>query len=326
MVRKFDADGRLLQPAGKSGEGPFEFRVISGLIEGPEGQVLLTDGRLGCITLLGPNLEPDRVFQPRPAPRGKIMRMGRTLAIVTSSALRSLAVSQVTEEGDGIWSVTPPPLDRVMQVPYWGSAFQLSVAASPELLAVAVSLLYPVYFYDTRGRLVDSIARPPRSFRRTPSISSMHPLDDSSVVVGLERIGPSEWKTVLVGILDLRSGSILGFPVSDVPRAASGFPNRIRRKPVCVNRGGPVPLLLVMNDWAFEGLALEVPTREVIFHFLTLAPIRLHNTGRGEPVPFLLAGVACGSSAVLRCAQSGTRRPVGRVAVCVSPDSARVRG
>jgi len=131
------------------------------------------------------------------------------------------------------------------------------------------------------------------------SIGAMHPLDDSTVMVGLERIGPSEGKMVLAGILDLRSGSIREFPVSDVPRAVSGSPNRIRRKPVCVYRRGDVPLLLMMNDWAFEGLAVEVPTEEMIFHFLTLAPIRLHTTRRGEPVPFLLAGVACGASGAL---------------------------
>ncbi len=135
---------------------------------------------------------------------------------------------------------------------------------------------------------------PPGAF-----IGAMHSLDDSTMMVGLERIGPREGRMALVGILDLRSGSILEFPVSDVPRAVSGSPNRIRRKPVCVYRGGDVPLLLVMNDWAFEGLALEVPTEEIVFHFLTLAPIRLHTTGRGEPVPFLLAGVGCGASGAL---------------------------
>ena len=60
-VRSYAEDGRLEAAFGRFGEGPFEFRRIDGVAEGPSGSVVVVDRRLQGLTYLTQDLQPDRL-------------------------------------------------------------------------------------------------------------------------------------------------------------------------------------------------------------------------------------------------------------------------
>lgn len=62
-IRVFSADGEFLARMGREGEGPGEFRDLSGLGSAPGGGVAALDGSLGRVTLFAPDGTVQRSFR-----------------------------------------------------------------------------------------------------------------------------------------------------------------------------------------------------------------------------------------------------------------------
>jgi len=170
-VRRYGSDGRLLAAFGQHGAGPFEFRTIAGVAEDSEGRLLLVDPRLGRVTRLAGALEPDTLFTPWPLPRGRVLPMGGRFLAITASGERSATITLFTDEWQAVWSIPSPAPAEWWRYPYWHSVGTVRIAATPDVAAVAFSLLYPIYLYDAEGTLVDSLPAPP-TFRTAPVVEA----------------------------------------------------------------------------------------------------------------------------------------------------------
>jgi hypothetical protein len=215
-IRLYRPDGILLAAIGAEGEGPFEFRDVSGVAQNVAGEVLVTDVPLGRVTVFSSDLTPDTTFLPNPRPRGPILRMGEFMVMENAPGSRRSAISRVDPVGTAIWTVTPPTLELVAETPYWGSAFEMPLAASSTLLATAISLAYPVFLYDGDGRLVDSLTTPPPSYRPTPTL-------DPGELLGAE--SRTEWleSFEIIGDLSVVADSLLVVTHGRLEPASAGL-------------------------------------------------------------------------------------------------------
>lgn len=164
-LMRFDSQGNLVARFGTYGDGPFEFRSIQGVLEDPDGNVVVVDPQRSRITILDAALRPDTAFLLFPRPRGPIFRMGDGYLLSTVSAPRVATYTRMTRRWSAVWTVpSPMPADAGLN-PFWGSYSLSHVAASDELAVTAYSFLYPVHVYDRRGVLIDSIGSPSPAFR-----------------------------------------------------------------------------------------------------------------------------------------------------------------
>lgn len=186
QVRRYSPQGRLLAEFGAYGGGPFEFRRIGGMLEDMAGRVVLTDPRLGRVTILTQELRPDTAFMLSPRPRGLVLSMGNTVLYASAWGPRATAITLLDERWQGVWSISAPTPGSVQQYPYWDSYASTLVAATAETFVAAYSLRYPIYVYDRDGRRLDSLTFAPRSFRTVPVLprgafagaDALHRIDD----------------------------------------------------------------------------------------------------------------------------------------------------
>lgn len=171
QIRRYAPDGRLLAIAGRYGAGPLEFRHVGGLVEIPSGRILVTDPRLGRATILTPDLRADTVLRLRPAPRGSALAMGEALLLTTVAGPRATALTLFTPSWEPAWSIPAPSPGTMREFPYWDSYASVLADATPDVALTAYSLRYPIYVHGRSGRLVDSIASAPASFRPAPVVS-----------------------------------------------------------------------------------------------------------------------------------------------------------
>lgn len=168
-IRRFDASGRLLETFGRHGDAPGEFRSVGGLTEDRAGRLVAIDPRLGRATIFVDGLTFDTTVSVTPSPRGPALAWGDSILLITSARARSAAITLMIG-WQPQWSVPSPAPASMMEYPYWNSFGRTLTAASPTLLFTAFSLRYPIYLYDRRGGLVDSLGSAPDSFRRAPMV------------------------------------------------------------------------------------------------------------------------------------------------------------
>lgn len=172
-LRLYTPDGLLAADFGAFGAGPFEFRGIGGLAQDGEGRLIVTDPRLGRITILGEDLSPDTAVILRPAPRGPVVGMGSGLLFLTSDGSRASTLSFFPfGTWSRQWQVPAPSPGSMMEYPYWGSISRVPFTAFQGGFVVAYSLTYPIYVYDAAGTLVDSLSQGPPSFRRAEVVEA----------------------------------------------------------------------------------------------------------------------------------------------------------
>ena len=165
-LRLYDQEGRLRAETGRYGAGPFEFRSIGGLAETGVGGIVVTDTRLGRVTLFGPDLAPDTIFAFRRGLRGYVSRIGDDFVFATAVRSRESGLTYYSgADWTAGWTVAMPSPGSMAEYPYWGSVATTPVAVVGDELAVAYSLRYPILIRDRRGQLVDSLETPPPSFR-----------------------------------------------------------------------------------------------------------------------------------------------------------------
>lgn len=171
-ILRFDRFGRRKARFGHYGEGPFEFGTLGEIVEDGEGRVVVPDSKRSRVTILTRDLVPDTTFSLAPRPLGQVIVMGTRIILTTAAptsaipAGRAAQFSLMDDAWQPVWNVTPPSPGTVHSHPYWDSYATTPAAASSKSLFVAYSLRYPIYRYNTVGRLVDSLVEPPRSFRQ----------------------------------------------------------------------------------------------------------------------------------------------------------------
>jgi hypothetical protein len=155
----------------------------------------------------------------------------------------------------------------------------------------------------------------------TSGINKIAALDDTTIVAALERARTpdmaGESTLDLVGLISLRSGRLRDSFAAEVPKAFEGSQNVIRRADACLHRGSRQPLVVVLNNWSFEGVGFELPRKREAFHFLTNVPIEpgLARAGYWTPGAHL-PGVECGASgALFKMSRRGPPEPGRRPAV-----------
>lgn len=162
-----------------------------------------------------------------------------------------------------------------------------------------------VAILDTAGR---ELARHRVPLRPPSAIMSMAVVDDSTLLVSAERspydTGPAEAADSLiglVGLLDLRTGAVREWLGADAPLSTIGSPNAIRRMSACLRPDRAAPVVVMLNTWLLEGVALELPQKRELFHFITdtpLQPTQLED-GSWSPGSMITRAVWCGESGAL---------------------------
>lgn len=70
-IRRYAADGSLIDAFGDSGAGPFEFERIGGVAELDSSSIIVVDPTLARVTVLTSDLNPDTLFEVSPRQIGR---------------------------------------------------------------------------------------------------------------------------------------------------------------------------------------------------------------------------------------------------------------
>jgi hypothetical protein len=160
-LRRYDPDGRLLAELVSADEGTFEIAFIGGLLEDRERRVIVVDPRLGRIVILDDGFEADTAFTLAPWPTGAIFGLRGGYLVAT----RPSEFHWMTDRWRAAWALASPIPRSVDENPYWSGYAAPRAAVSASFIVTGYSYGYPLRLYDVRGALIDSIGRPPPSFR-----------------------------------------------------------------------------------------------------------------------------------------------------------------
>ncbi len=175
-VRSYAENGELEAAFGRFGDGPWEFRRISGLAETAAGGIVVSaaDSRL---TYLHADLTRDslftldgHVFAQLIALEDDILFIGYTpenTAEPRWGPAKQVGIFHRLAGGQVVWSSWTTP---VRDKPYWGSLGGLATAVAGDSLFVMASLLYPATILNGAGDSIGTIGQPSPSFRRIPEI------------------------------------------------------------------------------------------------------------------------------------------------------------
>lgn len=138
----------------------------------------------------------------------------------------------------------------------------------------------------------------------TSAIAAMDLLDDSTMLVSLERLNGEQSAASdvleLVGLLDIPTGEIREWVAADAPLSTVGPQRTIRRMTACLHRDRSTPLVALANSWSFEGIGIALPGRTEVFHFLSEVGMVPQQRDDGSWAPGnWWTGVWCGESGAL---------------------------
>lgn len=173
-IRSYGEDGSLEAAFGRLGDGPFEFRQVSGLAETPSGRLVVVDSRKAALVYLTPTLRPDTIVNVPGTPR-RIVSFGRDLVVrmdpfAASGPGRLVAKPPLFHRLTGgrvAWSAYPARFS-VTERPYWGSLATNLVAVAGDSIFVTNSLTYPITVINGAGDSVGTMGTPSESFRPIP--------------------------------------------------------------------------------------------------------------------------------------------------------------
>ena len=177
-LRAYSANGALDGAFGRFGDGPWEFREISGFAEVASGSIVATSWRNPWLSYLTPTLAPDTIV---PVPD---MAVSGLLAFGDGLILRGvgsdvLATMGGREERGLLHRLVDDSIEwrawtsRIDDKPYWGGlgAGKPATVAGDSIF-IMESLLYPATVLNGAGDSVGTIGYPSPSFRRIPEIPS----------------------------------------------------------------------------------------------------------------------------------------------------------
>ena len=174
-IRSYHDDGRPDAAFGRFGDGPFEFRQVSGVAETPSGQLVVSDSRRTALVYLTSGLKPDTIVSVPGTPR-RIVSFGRDLVVRMDQLAAARGPSRLMAKpplihrltgGQVTWSAYRARFS-VVERPYWGSLWTELVAAAGDSVFVMTSVTYPITILDESGDSVGTIGNPSESFRPVP--------------------------------------------------------------------------------------------------------------------------------------------------------------
>lgn len=146
-------------------------------------------------------------------------------------------------------------------------------------------------------------------------LEEMDAADESTLVV----TWPGVWTSVdasrrqlgMVGLLDSRTGAIRDTLIYEVPRGVLDGGRYIRHKAACAADIQGRSHVLAMNDWSFEGVAIDLDSRTERFHFVTDAELEPRAIESGMWIPGgIVADVTCaGSGALFKLSRTPNATP-----------------
>ena len=175
-VRTYSENGDLEAAFGRFGDGPWEFRQISGLAETSSGGVVVASATNSWLTYLHDDLTQDSLMtlegywvSDMIPVQDDIVFMG-----ITPESLETLEPQEGylhrLVNGAVVWSSWTSPIFDSFDKPYWGSLGGLTSTVAGDSIFVMASLLYPATILNGVGDSVGSIGQPAPSFRRIPEI------------------------------------------------------------------------------------------------------------------------------------------------------------
>jgi hypothetical protein len=138
--------------------------------------VSLSDTTVSALTTWSPDEENSRGPSGIARVSVSALRSGRP-GSMTATRGGSSGFAVLTASAGALGrSVAPPPL-HVLDTPYWPSVFHRIGATNGDRIFVATNLVYPILVYDNAGELIDSVGRPPPSWRqaRRPALGEFPP-------------------------------------------------------------------------------------------------------------------------------------------------------
>lgn len=161
-------DGSLERVVGRFGDGPGEFRSVTGAVEVPEG-IYVADSKLGRVTRLRPDWAFDTMFVFPGYPHE--MHPGGGYVVMELAGLPSGLGIHVLSEDLRILSSFRPVDSLVVDTPYWRSFSLLRSAVLGSEILTVDNFLYPVQVFDLEGRKVRTFGAEPPSWSRAPLLA-----------------------------------------------------------------------------------------------------------------------------------------------------------
>lgn len=161
-------DGSLVRVIGRFGDGPGEFRSVTGAVEVPAG-VYVADSRLGRITRFASDWSFDTIFTFPGYPH-EMHRWGEMMVMELAGLASGLGI-HVLSEDLRILSSFRPIDSLVVNTPYWRSFSLLRSAVLGGDILTVDNFLYPVQVFDSGGRLVRTFGTEPPSWTRAPLLA-----------------------------------------------------------------------------------------------------------------------------------------------------------
>lgn len=172
-VRTYSENGDLEAAFGRFGDGPWEFRQISGLAETSSGGVVVASASNSWLTYLHGDLTQDSlltleghwIIDVIPV-EDDIVFMGVSIQDYRPTEAQEGYFHRLVD-GAVVWSSWSSP---VYEKPYWSGMGGLASTTAGDSIFIMASLLYPATILNGAGDSVGTIGRPSPSFRRIPEI------------------------------------------------------------------------------------------------------------------------------------------------------------
>ena len=174
-VRTYSEDGDLEAAFGRFGDGPWEFRRISGLAETPSGGVVVASATNSWLTYLHGDLTQDTLSTLEGYAISDMIPVEDDIVFmgIKPESLLDPHEGYFHRLVDGavVWSSWTSPMYDIFGKPYWhnmGGSPARTIAG--DSIFIMASLLYPATILNGAGDSVGTIGQPSSSFRTIPEI------------------------------------------------------------------------------------------------------------------------------------------------------------
>lgn len=167
----FDGRGALEAVLGGAGDGRGQFRGPNDVGFDAAGRLYVADAGRPRVTRYSAELALDTVFRLDGAHYAmRLTGVGENvLAYVNAPGVTARRLRLLRPGGRQIRAFHPSR-PAYVNTPYWAAATERVLAASDDRVVAGGNLLYPLALYSADGTLVDSIGRPPESWKQAPRL------------------------------------------------------------------------------------------------------------------------------------------------------------
>ncbi len=202
QVHVFDANGRLQQLLGRSGDGPGELDAPTAAVELADGRVLVAQRANPRMTVFPPDGPPSSRTLPGLYGQWLADLDGRLAVRIGSRGDRFVVT---TYEGDSLASFGVIA-DAVNETPFWIYYARENAARFGQRIAINTSFFPTIRVFSMEGELVDSLGSAPDSWVQ----AGAPPVDQARTPATQEAV--KEWSrqfTVVSALAGLESGQLV---------------------------------------------------------------------------------------------------------------------